>query len=254
MDNLKQLERNNRILITGTSRTGKSWLKDWTIKKYDKLNKRRFFVAIDDNINNCKALIDKGFQVEEIDRNNIFYEYDYRNFLLDNEKVVFILNDLVDEEIAEFIGKITNIIWTLGDTLFVIDEAWQYINKYTNPKPLIRVIRGGAKVGIDTMIISHRLQDIPTQVISLLNTIISFRLVEDNTIQKIKQYYNQFTLPDNKHLIDNDLKKSQKKKCKDIIKSSDITQILRNLPNRYFLYSDTVEGIQEITSSNNLQI
>ena len=61
MDNLRQLEKNLRILITGTGRTGKSWLKDWVISKYMEYEKRGFYIVIDDNINNCKSLIDKGF-------------------------------------------------------------------------------------------------------------------------------------------------------------------------------------------------
>ena len=253
-NNMRQLEKNLRMLLIGTARTGKSWLKDWIIFKYMKENKRRFFVVIDDNINNCLELKKKGFHIEEINSEKIIHDYDYRQFILDKEKVVFIITDLNNEEIQDFLQDITATVWTLGDTLFVIDECWQYVNRYTNPQGLLRVIRGGAKIGVDVMLVTHRLVDLPTEITNLMNIFITFRLVEKNSIERLSQYFDQFTLKDNKKLIDPELKNAQKKKCEKIIRSKDLKQILRGLENRYFLYSDTREGIQEITTSNNLTI
>jgi hypothetical protein len=241
-----QLEWNNRIFITGTSRTGKSWFRDWIIKKYINEDKRRYFIVIDDRLNNLKNLYQEGFYIQNVNRDQLT-GYNYEKFIRYHEKIAFLPGDLSGEETEQFINMICNIIWNLTDTLFIVDEGHVLLNRRYEPEEVRRIQRGGAKSGIDTLFVSQRMVDISPDIVGLSNLYCTFRITEPNSIERMLRYYDKFQTQD-QNLIDDDLKQKQKNKCKKLIKK-DTKQLISSLPNRYFLYSDTEEGIQEITST-----
>ena len=249
---MRQLEWNNRIGIFGTSRVGKSYLKDYIVKKYDKLNKRRYYILIDDKMSNVLDLYQKGFYIQEITQDNINGNFNLKKFIKYHEKVVFLVNGFVEQkEIHSFLNKLAAVVYTLKDSLFVIDEAHQFLpqGKY-EPVNIKKLQRGGAKDGIDFIISTHRITDVSPDIVSLLNVIISFRVNEPNSVERSAEYFDQFYNPENKDLIDPDLDQQTKNRFKELLKSRNPEYIIRNLRNREFLYADLPEGIQEITSSN----
>lgn len=249
---MRQLEWNNRIGIIGTSRTGKSWLLKYIINQYIKNNKRRYYILIDDKLSNVVELYEKGFYVQEINKDNINGNFNLEKFIKYHEKVVFLVNGFVEQkEIHSFLNKLAAVVYTLKDSLFVIDEAHQFLpqGKY-EPVNIKKLQRGGAKDGIDFIISTHRITDVSPDIVSLLNVIISFRVNEPNSVERSAEYFDQFYNPENKDLIDPDLDQQTKNRFKELLKSRNPEYIIRNLRNREFLYADLPEGIQEITSSN----
>ena len=249
------MEWNNRFGIFGTSGTGKSWLIKYIVKQYLKYNKRRYYVIIDENIRNIQEYEEMGFHIEEINRDIFNHNFSVIDFLRYHEKVVFLINDLLPAEIPDFLNPVADSLYSLGDSLFVIDEAHYFIQRgKNNPESVIRYERGGRKQGSDFIVGSHRTTDLNPDVVNLLNCVISFRVNEVNTIERLSRYYDQFNNVKNNDLIDPEMNKSQKNKAKKILKENDPRLILKKLPNRYFLYSDDKNGIQEISTSNILNI
>ena len=102
----RQLEWNNRIFITGTSRTGKSWFRDWIILKYIKENKRKYYIVIDDRLNNLEKLYNNGFYIQNINRDHINQNYNYYKFIKYHQKIAFIPGDLNGEEVKNLINRL----------------------------------------------------------------------------------------------------------------------------------------------------
>jgi DNA helicase HerA-like ATPase len=249
---MRQLEWNNRIGIIGTSRTGKSWLLKYIIKQYIKMNKRRYYILIDDKMSNVIELEKQGFYIQEINKDNIDDKYSLKKFIKHHEKVVFLINGFIDQaEIHKFLNRLAFVVYHLKDALFCIDEAHAFLpsGKY-EPKNIVKLERGGAKDGIDFIISTHRITDVSPDVVSLLNVIISFRVNEPNTRERLAEFFDQFSNPDNNELIDQDLDRQTKKRFKEMLQLKNPEFILPKLKNREFLYADLPEGIQQITSSN----
>jgi DNA helicase HerA-like ATPase len=248
------MEWNNRIGVFGTAGTGKSWFTKWIVKQYLKLKKRRYNVIFDDNIRNIKEYEKMGFHIQEVDQQTINLNIDYTSFIQYHEKIVFLFNDLLPEETPIILNAVADSLYKLSDSLLVIDEAHYFLQRGKHiPKSVIRYARGGRKQGSDILISTHRTTDIDPDIINLLNCIISFRVNEINTLQRISKFFDQFNNTDH-DLIDQELNLKQTNQAEQIIKINDPEQILKKLPNRYFLYSDLKNGIQEISSSNILSI
>lgn len=249
---MQQLEWNNRIGIIGTSRTGKSWLMKWIIKQYIKNNKRRYYILVDDKLSNVIELKDKGFFIQQLNKENIEGNFDLRKFIKYHERVAFVINGFVDQEqIHAFLNDLAYTVYYLKDSLFCIDEAHGFLpsGKY-EPVNVKKLERGGAKDGVDFIISTHRLTDVSPDIVSLLNVIISFRVNEVNTVDRLAEFFDQFYNPENNDLIDPDLDQQSKKRIEDMLKTRSPEFILKKLKNREFLYADLPEGEQEITSSN----
>lgn len=251
-----QIEWNNRFSITGMSRTGKSWLRDWITKRYIEKNKRGYYVVIDSQLINAENLYKKeNFKIQEINKKmkNIS-KTAIKNFIIEYKKVYFVIEELSLKECQSFINKVCQVIKKLKDTLLEFDEPYNFFDVNNCPSELITVYRSGAKHGIDLISSSQRLIDVPPTLVSQANIYIAFRNTEPNTLNRLKKYYSEFNKP-NLKLIDSELKSKDKKKAKKIIKKyNKPSEILRNLPNRFFLYSDVERGIQEISSTNILTI
>ena len=214
--------------------------------------KKRYYILVDDKLSNVIELKEEGFYIQEITKENINADFDLEKFIKYHEKVVFLINGFVDQsEIHKFLDKLAYTVYQLKDALFCIDEAHQFLKtgKY-EPENIVKLERGGAKDGIDFIISTHRLTDVSPDVVSLLNVIISFRVNEVNTVDRLAEFFDQFYNPENNDLIDPDLDQATKSRFKDMLKSHNPEYILKNLKNREFLYADLPEGIQEITSSN----
>ena len=251
---MDQMEWNNRIGVFGTAGTGKSWYTKWIVKQYLKLKKRRYYVIFDDNIRNIKEYEKMGFHIQEVDQEVINMDINFISYIKYYEKVVFLFNDLLPEEVPSILNPVADSLYQLSDSLLVIDEAHYFLQRGSNiPKQVIRYERGGRKQGSDFLVSTHRTTDLDPDIINLLNCIVSFRVNEINTIQRLSKYYDQFNSY-SKDLIDNELNLQQKNKAEQIIKLQDPEEILKNMPDRYFLYSDVKNGIQEISCSNILSI
>ena len=250
---MKQLEWNNRFFITGKPRTGKSWLRDYIESKYRINNKRRYFVAIDNNISNVQHLKNKGYHIEIYDRHKAKKDYDWIEFIQYHEKVAFVLSGCLQDEIENFVNNICYALEMLGDFLLMIDESWLFLKRGKNePDEMNRVLRSSPKTGGDVLVISHRVVDLNPELISSFNTFISFQVTEPNSIKMIDHYFDRFNGYKEK-LIDSDLSKKYYNKLKKLYKNNPSPdKLLKKLPARSFLYSDLDNGIQEISTTDYL--
>jgi len=250
-----QLTWNNRFFITGTSRTGKSYFRDWIIKQYIKNKKRDYYVVVDDRIDNSYNLAKYGFKIIEIDRDRIKKQVNYAEMIKHFEKVVFVTGNVNNEEVHDWLNNLCYTVFDLSSCLFVIDEAWIFLKRGRyEPDEFARLMRGGAKQAVDTMIVTQRFQDISPDILTLVNRLISFRINEINTLKKLAEFYGQFYDPDIK-LVDQELNNNEKRKCNHMIQTYNRPEsFLKNLPNYYYMYSDTVNNEQELSSTIGLSI
>ncbi|MFW6046666.1 MAG: hypothetical protein ACOCP4_02605 [Candidatus Woesearchaeota archaeon] len=251
-----QVEWNNRILLTGTSGAGKSWFRDFLILHYIRNNKRRYYVVIDDRENNAKNLYEKAnFHLEQYSRSVSEKNINWKKYIRYHEKIYIVPTNVTQEDIKILINNIILALWELTDALLIIDEANQFLKPgIFEPEEMRRFLRGGRKDGLDSMVITHRVVDLAPNLVALFNRHISFRVTEKNSVQRLEQYFDQFYQPSSS-LLDPELRGKDKKDLQKMInKYSKPENFIKNLPNRCFLYSDTENGEQEISSTNILKI
>ena len=247
-------EYNNLLGVFGTSGTGKSYMVKWILKRYMKNRKRDYFLIIDDDLENVKEYKKMGFKVEEINQNILNKNINFAQYLKTVKKLVLVDQGLIKGEVREFLNNLGYQIRQMKSTLLIIDEAHHFLKrgKY-EPEQILRYQREGRKRGNDLIITTHRITDISTDFHNLLNSLIVFRL---NNINAVKRVYHDFTEFDNysDKLIDPELTRSQKNKAKKLIKRYDTKQLIKKLPDRWFLYSDPRHAVQEISTSKGLKV
>jgi nucleoside-triphosphatase THEP1 len=244
------LETNIRLCLTGQSGTGKSKLLQWIITQYIKNEKRRYYVVIDDRESNVKYLEkEHGFYIQDINDNMVqnLDNINFKNFIKHHEKVCLIPTYLEQEDITKIIDEISISAYKLTDILLCIDEAHSFLKrgKYFSNN-FSKVVRGGRKDGICSIISTHRITDIDPDYLALFNLFVSLRNTEENTLKKLNNYYNKFDFS----MIDSNLKTKHKKEIREIITNNPKPiDLISKLPNRFFAYADREKGIQEITRS-----
>ena len=137
-------------------------------------------------------MLDKicGFDYDEL----MLYDVDSKNFdklkysdiVRNNKHVAFSFLNLIDEEQNYVIDMLSKIIYILGDTVFYIDEAHKFFPQYNYPIELERVIRGGRKRGVDSVLVSQQVIDLQKSALKQANIGIFFRITEENELKKLR--------------------------------------------------------------------
>lgn len=192
------IEWNNRWLIAGASGRGKTWFALWAIAQYVKMNKRSFFVFLSDNARDYNKAnhpptirpANNGFKLVQYDSQHARQPWNWQRILQKHRRLYIETGNLLSEEMVSLVNQLSKAFWNLGAGLFAIDEAWQFLPHTNPPLEFERLIRGGRKAGVDTMVISQRVVDIHPRILNSLNLIVSFGLVEKNDVDRISRYFD----------------------------------------------------------------
>lgn len=210
------IEWNNRWLIVGSSGRGKTWFALWVIAQYVKMNKRSFFVFLSDNARDYNKLnhpptirpANLGFKLVHFGAEHAKRTWNWKRILLKHRRLYIETGNLLSEEMVSLVNQLSKAFWNLGAGLFAIDEAWQFLPHTNPPLEFERLIRGGRKRGVDTMVISQRVVDIHPRILNSLNLIVAFGLAEKNDVDRISRYFDPIRGLDPKLIIPN-LKQGQ---------------------------------------------
>lgn len=191
------IEWNNRWLIAGVSGTGKSWFSLWIISQYVRLRKRSFYVFLSDNArdynkeNHTPAIrpAAHGFKLVTYTNEHAKRAWDWGKILRKHQRLYIETANLVDAEMKSLVNSLSMAFWRLGSGLFAVDEAWQFLSHTNPPLEFERLSRGGRKMGVDVMVITHRVVDIHPRILNSLNLIVSFRLTEKNDVERVARYF-----------------------------------------------------------------
>lgn len=205
------IEWNNRWLIAGASGRGKTWFALWAIAQYAKLNKRSYFVFLTDNArdynktNHPPAIrpANNGFKLVQYRAEHARHAWSWQRILQKHRRLYIETVNLISEEMVSLVNQLSKAFWQLGSGLFAIDEAWQFLPHTNPPLEFERLVRGGRKVGVDTMVITQRVVDIHPRILNSVNVVVSFGLAEKNDVERISRYFNPVQGQDPKLIIPN---------------------------------------------------
>lgn len=191
------IEWNNRWLIAGASGRGKTWFALWAISQYVNLNKRSYYVFLSDNARDYNKHnhpmpirpANLGFKLVRYDAEHAKRAWNWERILQKHRRLYIETGNLLSEEMVLLVNRLSRAFWQLGAGLFAIDEAWQFLPHTNPPLEFERLIRGGRKRGVDTMVISQRVVDIHPRILNSLNLIVAFGLAEKNDVDRISRYF-----------------------------------------------------------------
>lgn len=203
------IEWNNRWLIAGASGRGKTWFALWAIAQYVKLNKRSFYVFLSDNARDYNKYnhhpsirpANLGFKLVRYDAEHAKRAWNWERILQKHRRLYIETGNLLSEEMVLLVNRLSRTFWNLGAGLLAIDEAWQFLPHTNPPLEFERLIRGGRKKGVDTMVISQRVVDIHPRILNSLNLIVAFGLAEKNDVDRISRYFDPIRGRDPKLII-----------------------------------------------------
>lgn len=205
------IEWNNRWLIAGASGRGKTWFALWVISQYVTMNKRSYYVFLSDNARDYNKSnhpmpirpVNLGFKLVHYDSEHAKRAWNWERILQKHRRLYIETGDLLSEEMVLLVNRLSRAFWQLGAGLFAIDEAWQFLPHTNPPSEFERLIRGGRKRGIDTMVISQRVVDIHPRILNSLNLIVTFGLAEKNDVDRISRYFAPVRGRDPRQVIPN---------------------------------------------------
>ena len=194
---MAQIEWNNRTLIAGVSGTGKTWFGWWWLREYQRQGKRSYYVILSDNrrdYNNPKHAASmrpasQGFKLIGFDKEHAARPWDWKRIIRTHRKLYIEVGNLVSAEIQALVDQLADAVWKLGNGLFVVDEAWLFLNRDLVPDSFERLARGGRKHGVDILAITQRVVDIHPRILSQFNVIVSFQLTEMNDRERLARYF-----------------------------------------------------------------
>lgn len=205
------IEWNNRWLIAGASGRGKTWFALWVISQYVRMNKRSFYVFMSDNARDYNKSnhppeirpANLGFKLVYFDAEHAKRAWNWERILQKHRRLYIETGNLLSEEMVLLVNRLSRAFWNLGAGLFAIDEAWQFLPHANPPLEFERLVRGGRKVGVDTMVITQRVVDIHPRVLNSVNVVVSFGLAEKNDVERISRYFDPIGGRDAKLIIPN---------------------------------------------------
>lgn len=103
---------------------------------------------------------------------------DLRRYFEGGRRYLYIIVvGLHGEGLSVLLSSLVARLHKLEDTLFIIDEAHLFLDRYTAPDPLVTTIRGGRHWGIDNLLVTHRIADVHPDARSVITHLAAFRTV-----------------------------------------------------------------------------
>jgi len=174
------------FLVMGKTGMGKSYFTCYLI---DHLAENRSFVMITDqdrDIEMLDEIVDfpKLVHVEVTGAN--VHKIPYGKLINEKDSLAFEFMNVLDDEQNDAINEICRNIYNKGNTVLYIDECHLFFPRFNYPVELERLIRGGRKFGIDTVMVTQQIIDLRKTALRQAYVIVLFRITEENELKKLK--------------------------------------------------------------------
>jgi len=177
---------NIRLAVVGQSGTGKSvFLRCW-IKEYMRNWPKKKILLFNINDEHNKYLKSLGFNTLSINHTN--YNLDWQRLLQKHGFISVECEDLNTKETSQLINHVCKAVYSDYNILLAFDEAHIFGPRNKTPEWLGRIIRAGRKLGIDVVFATQIIIDLDLSILKQCNQIASFRLTEENDIEKAKTF------------------------------------------------------------------
>lgn len=174
------------FLIMGKTGMGKSY---FTCSLIDYLAENRKLVMITDqnrDIEMLDQIVDfpKLTHVEVTGQN--VNRIPYAKLISEEQAMAFEFMNVLDDEQNDALNEICRVIYNEGDTVLYIDECHLFFPRFNYPVELERLIRGGRKFGIDTVLVTQQVVDLRKTALRQAYILVLFRITEENELKKLK--------------------------------------------------------------------
>jgi len=177
--------QNRRWLILGTTGSGKSYFTSYLISKYIALKARSHVVIVDSTDSYRESLpFLRHCDVPPLD----FESIDFETIIFENPFTLFEVCGLLPEQDVAFLDCLCDAVMSVGDVLFVVDEAHRYLPKDRPSTRFLILLREGRKRYIDPCLITQFPVDLNLIARRQANSLVVFKLLDDTDTERTGFY------------------------------------------------------------------
>lgn len=167
-----------RANFFGKTQCGKTWLAHWWAKKYCQKDILPRIVVVDKTIDQYRENLESlGFEHTELTENTAT-SLDWQGLLEEFPYHFFELNGTTGDQISKHMNKLAEHLLKAGNTLLILDEAYDIWSLKEKMPRLESLIRSGAKRGLDWIFISQQPIDIAMPSRSQTSLVVTFKVDE----------------------------------------------------------------------------
>jgi len=177
--------QNRRWLVLGTTGSGKSYFTSYLIAKYIALKQRKHVVIVDSTDSYREGLpFLRHCDVPPVD----FASIDFETIILENPFVLFEVSGLLPDQDVAFLDCLCDAVMSVGDVLFVVDEAHRYLPKDRPSNRFLILLREGRKRYIDPVLVTQFPVDLNLIARRQANSLVVFKLLDDTDTDRTGFY------------------------------------------------------------------
>ena len=188
------MSQTQRLLVIGSSGSGKTSLVQEIIDLYEAQQKYTYLVVLTTDSAEESPLSDMCAVQAELNNDNVDQPIKWRDLLQDNGSLFLEINA---EEPHDQLERLSVAIMSLGNTLFVCDEAYQILNKNIGIRTK-ELYKRGRKRGVHCITISTSIMQRPDgglnpAVVNEFTGLVCFLKNEPNEVTKLKAIAPEFS-------------------------------------------------------------
>lgn len=188
--------RRLRANFYGKTQSGKTWLAHWWIKKYVRKEILPRIVVVDKTPDQYKKnLKPMGFEHTELTEESP-ENLNWHAMLKEEPYHFFELNGPTGEQVSTHMNKLAKYLGRAGNTLLVLDEAYDIWSLKEKMPRLESLVRSGAKRGLDWIFISQQPVDIAMPSRSQTSLLLTFQIDEPRHADYLAKKMGEVTQED----------------------------------------------------------
>ena len=180
-----------RMLVFGQTQTGKTYYAHSILAEYISKGMRDRYVVTDKHTDQYeKNLEPMGFSKVTLDK----YQPESINWfkVLQREPKLFIhLSDLSNKQLVGHITDLARDLSLLGNTMLVLDEAWEIWGVNKNLPEMESLVRAGEKTGLGWIFLTQQPIDVSMTLRQQADLMTTFRVKQGRHLDKIYDYFGE---------------------------------------------------------------
>jgi DNA helicase HerA-like ATPase len=176
------------VSIFGQSGTGKSTFASNLVGFLWERGKKVIVVSDNfDDISRVADVLDADLVHVEITDEN-WASIPYEDIIRKYDYIGFEMVNLLKEEIADVMDRISDTIYNIGNAIVYIDEAHIFLPRFGCSVGAQRLLRGGRKHAITNIVVTQQLSDLVDVALKQAHYMVIFKLTQHRELEVIKVY------------------------------------------------------------------